>query len=187
MVVEWIQGDGVSDEDFQKAKDMAKSIKSKKETEAAKRWQAAEDSDRVVRIEVNNTKLNDASPGNDENWDYQEAYDSAMGTGGDAYIRFDPNDVDSLSDGSPGSPEATLAHEMGHAYLMIEGRNPIEEKSRELDGTAIDNQYRDNIGVGQRRIYGKGQPRYNWNVPQYRNGQFRIYGTGEEYQLREVR
>jgi hypothetical protein len=70
---------------------------------------------------------------------------------------------------------------------MMEGRNPLTRKGRELDGTAIDNQYRAFLGVGQREIYGKGVPGYNWKVPQYINGEFRIFDTNKKYRIRKVR
>jgi hypothetical protein len=48
-------------------------------------------------------------------------------------------------------------------------------------------QYRASIGIDQRRIYGKDDPETNWNVPQYNDGEFRIYNTNKKYRLRKVR
>ena len=38
----------------------------------------------------------------------------------------------------------------------------------------------------QRKIYSKFDPKMNWNVPQFINGEFRIYGTNKKYRLRSV-
>jgi hypothetical protein len=197
LKIEWFQGDGVSDADYALAKQWGEEIKNS-DTEAGKRWRAAEASARTVRIYVNNGsdpdgKIvgNEAFPGSDHKMGLGDKLISALGLGGDAWINFNPNDI-GLHDGTPDSGVAILAHEMAHAYLMINGRNPWTRKSRELDGTAVENQYRDyiknstGINVGQREIYGKGDPDYNWNVPQYNAGVFSIYNTNRNYRLRKV-
>jgi len=186
LLIEWIQDENVSDEEFAKAQEMGENIKNS-DTEAGKRWRAAEDSDKTVFIYVNKDRENKSIPGDDEKRSIGEDLASGLGIGGDAYILFDPTDESSMSDGSPGSPESTLAHEMAHAYLQINGRIPWFSKGRELDGTAVDNQYRDHLGVDQRGIYGKGV--VDWNAPQYNRdtGKYTIYGTGKPYRLRKVR
>ena len=186
LVIRWIQSSGVSNQDFARAQAMGRNIKNSN-TEAGKRWRAAEQSDKTVVIEVNIRGENYSRPGDDKEMTVKEKWDSALGKGGDAYVRFDPTDTKPMTDGSPGNPEATLAHEMGHAYLQITGRNPVTRKGRELDATAIDNQYRDWLGVRQRQVYGKGTR--DWNVPQYNSNtdSFSIYGTGRPYKLREVK
>jgi hypothetical protein len=190
--IEWKQGDGVSAAEFAEAQAMGENIR-KSDTEAGRRWQAAYDSDKTVTIYVHSGKDpggekagNSAIPESDHIMGLGDMLKSALGIGGDAWINFNPNDV-SLGDGSPESAESTLAHEAGHAYLMIEGRNPWTRKARELDGTAIDNQYRDSLGIGQRKIYGMHDPKMGWNVPQYSNGSFSIYGTNKKYHLRKVK
>jgi hypothetical protein len=190
--IEWEQGAGVSDAELAEAKAMAENIR-KSDTEAGRRWQAANDSDKTVTIYVNHGKNpdgkkvgNSAVPGSDHIMGLGDMLKSALGIGGDAWINFNLNDV-GLGDGSQESAESTLAHEMGHAYLMMEGRNPWTRKARELDGTAIDNQYRDSLGIGQRKIYGMNDPKMGWNVPQYNNGSFHIYDTNKKYHLRKVK
>ena len=185
LVIQWIQSGGVSNADFARAQAMGRNI-SNSDTEAGKRWRAAEQSDKTVVIEVNTRGDSDSYPGDNDEMTVIEALVS-VGKGGDAYVRFDPTDTKPMTDGSPGNPEATLAHEIGHAYLQITGRNPVTRKGRELDATAIDNQYRDWLGVPQRQVYGKGTR--DWNVPQYNSNtdSFSIYSTGRPYKLREVK
>jgi len=127
------------------------------------------------------------SPGDDDKMSLGEKLASALGIGGDAFIQFDPNDNGILPDGSPLHAASRLAHEVAHAYLQIDGRNPWLKKGRELDATAVDNQYRDYLGVDQRDIYGKGK--VDWNAPQYNSdtGKYAIHGTGKPYRLRKVR
>ena len=187
LKIEWIQGEGTSDENFEKAKELGDEIKNS-DTEAGKRWRAAEESDKTVKIYVNDNKKNDATPGNNDDLDTEEALKSILG-GGDAFINFDPNTSGDLKDGAPRDVETTLAHEMAHAYLMIEGRNPITRKGRERDACAVDNQYRDSKNIDQRNLYGAGVEGYNWPLPQYnRNtGSYSMYGSGRKYRLRGVK
>ncbi len=195
-VIEWEKADNVSDEDFQKAKDMGENIKNS-DTEAGARWRAAEASDRVVTIEVSNDiwDNNIAVPGNDDKLGFFDKIKSGLGIGGNAFIRFDPDDSNNLRDGAKGIPEATLAHEMAHAYLMMAGRNPWTRKGREMDATAVENQYRYSMNIilqpnekKIREFYGYGSRDYNWAVPQYNgDGTYSIFGTGKSYKLRKVR
>jgi hypothetical protein len=76
---------------------------------------------------------------------------------------------------------------MGHAYLMMKGKNPLTRKSRELDGSAGENQYRYSLGgtTTQRKVYGANDPKMKWALPQYNNGEFKIYGTDKNYKLRK--
>jgi hypothetical protein len=86
--------------------------------------------------------------------------------------------------GTPGIPEATLAHEMGHAYLIIKGRNLWSRQSRELDGTAIENQYRGKLGMNQRNIYTPGVSGFDFNVPQYDYNTAKFRLNGRDYRLK---
>jgi hypothetical protein len=192
LKIAWDLGDGVSDAEYFEAKAMSENIQNS-DTEAGRRWRAAQDSDKTVTIYLNHGKDpdgepvdNSAIPGSDHIMKLDDMLKSALGAGGDAWINFNPSDV-GLGDGSPESAEATLAHEMGHAYLMMEGRNPWIRKARELDGTAVENQYRDFLGVGQRKNYGMRDPKMGWNVPQYSNGSFTIYDTNKNYHTRKVK
>jgi hypothetical protein len=166
------------------------------DTEAGKRWRAAEESNRTVRINVhkggvdpgtNEELVNDAIPGSDRKAGLWDKIKSAIGIGGDAWINFNPNDNNQLRGGGPGDAESTLAHEMGHAYLMMKGRNPWTRKGRELDGSAVENQYRSMVrNIVQRPLY-DNMPGYRWNLPQYNSatGTFSIYNTNKEYRLRK--
>ena len=119
-------------------------------------------SDKTIVIEVNKKRYNDATPGNNEKLNPFEAIKSVTGIGGDVFVRFDPTDTTSLSDGTPSDPESTLAHEVaGHAYPMSIGTNPISRKKREQEATAIENKYRMFKGISQRKSYG------DWPVPQF--------------------
>jgi len=182
MELKWIQGEGVSDEAFEEAKEMGERI-ANSDTEAGKRWRAAEKSRRTVRIEVNNEGKNNARPGDNEEVSNQEYLNSVNSTGGEAYIKFDPEKRGKLAGGISRIPKASLAHEMAHAYLMIEGEIPRFRKGAELDATAVENQYRDSIDLPQRQLYG------NWAVPQYNSdtNTFNFPGTNKEYTLREVK
>jgi hypothetical protein len=181
---------------MEKAIQMGNNIKNS-DTEAGRRWSAAESSDKIVNINVHNGGIdpdtgeylvNNAIPGSDKIMSLGDKLKSALGIGGDAWINFNPNDNSPLNGGGPGDAESTLAHEMGHAFLMIEGRNPMTRKSRELDGSAIENQYRSLMrnNIGQRPLYDSA-PGFQWKLPQYdsSSGKFTIYGLNRSYKLRK--
>jgi hypothetical protein len=186
----WSSEDGVSDENIAKAKAYFENIKNS-DTEAGRRLREIEKSDKNVNINVHNggidpvtgkTLVDDATPGSDKTMGMLDALGSIT-TGGDAWINFNPNDNSELLDGTPGDAESTLAHEIGHSYLMIKGKNFIARKNRELDATAVENQYRHFRGTYQRSIYSLGK-KWNFNVPQYdySTGGFRLHGR--DYKLR---
>lgn len=89
----------------------------------------------------------------------------------------------------PGDPEAALAHEMVHAYEMTVTRERLPPQRRELDATAVENQYRDSVGLKQRSIYSPGIEGWDFAVPQYdrSTGSFFIHGSDKPYRLRRVR
>jgi RHS repeat-associated protein len=184
-IIDRVQVEGVSDADFAKAKDMGNNIKNS-DTEAGKRWRAVETSDKTVTIYVNRDGNNDATPGTDEKETWGDNIRSAL-LGSDAFVRFDSNNC-SLNSGDSTDAEATLAHEVsGHGYRMISGNNPWTRKGRELDASAIENQYRNKITENdQRGIYDPAKG-YQWALPQYRNQNFYIYGTDIRYKLKKTR
>jgi RHS repeat-associated protein len=185
--ITWIQGKGVTDEDIAKAKDMARNI-ANSDTIAGSRLRSAMESGDKLRIEVNNEGKNYATPGDDADLSIWEAIKGALWIGGDAYIQFDPNTAGAYADGATKDPESILAHEIGHAYLMMDGRNPWTRKGRELDGTAVENQYRvlmrSHVNLTQRKTYPNGDEVYI--LPQYNRltSEFYIYGTTRKYCVR---
>jgi RHS repeat-associated protein len=159
----YLKGPGATDADTEATKQMEENVKNSG-TLAGQLVQKLADSDKTVRVEVNTERINEAWPGNDGNMTWDEAVKSADGTGGDVYIRFDPTDNTPLDDGTKGYAEATYVHEVaGHGYPMATGTNPPDQKTREVDATAIENQYRASQGWEQRKTYG------SWDVPQYEN------------------
>jgi hypothetical protein len=131
--------------------------------------------------------VNNAIPRSDKVMSLGDKLKSTLGIGGNAWINFNPNDNSPLNGGGLGDAESTLAHEIGHTFLMIEGRNPITRKGRELDGSAVENQYRNRIrNIGQRPLYDSA-PGFQWKLPQYNqnSGKFSIYDTNRSYRLRK--
>lgn len=160
--MKWKQGENATAKDVEDAKKMAENIASS-DTIAGEHWREIEQSKKTVTIEVNTKRYNDATPGNNSKLNPIEAVTSAIGIGGDAYVRFDPTDYNTLSDGTVGDAESTLAHEVsGHAYSMVNGINPITQKGRELEATAVENQYRASKGIEQRNKYGD-----KWEVEKF--------------------
>ena len=161
LELQWKKGEGATDEDIENARQMGETIASS-DTIAGERWNELVKSDKTIVIEVNKKRYNDATPGNNEKLNPIEAIKSVIGIGGDVFVRFDPTDTTSLSDGTPSDPESTLAHEVaGHAYPMSVGTNPISRRKREQEATAIENEYRMFKGIPQRKSYG------DWPVPQF--------------------
>ena len=88
----------------------------------------------------------------------------------------------------PGDPETALVHEMAHAYGMTVAGERLTPQRRELDATAVENQYRDSVGLKQRSVYTPGIEGWNFAVPQYdrSTGSFFIHGPDKPYRLRPV-
>lgn len=76
-----------------------------------------------------------------------------------AYVQIDISDISVLpgstySDGSPKTLETVLAHEMGHAYRIINAQANLGLLGEELTVSGLENQYRFAQGIQQRQYYG---------------------------------
>jgi hypothetical protein len=185
LKIEYIAGEGVSQETVAEAKAMGERIKNS-DTEAGRRYRMTDASDKVVTVKVNTSGGSDTNLGDNDEMNIIEKIKSAFGIGGDVFVNFNIASNILLGGGVPEDAESTLAHEIGHAYLMQKGRNFFFSKNRERDAVAIENQYRDSRNLRQVSSYHSLTTNIE-NVPQYRrsSGNFVLSGINKKYPLRK--
>lgn len=145
------------------------------QTEAGKRWREIENSRHTTTIELNNQGVNKATPTN--------KLLSGLGFGSDLYVQFDPNHMQIIEPGKTSRPISNLAHEVsGHAFRGVTGSNSPFERHREQDAVAVENMFRESVGLDQRTIYEK-YDRPDYTVPQYHPSNDIFTLDGEIYNL----
>jgi hypothetical protein len=164
---------------------MGENIKNS-DTDAGRRYREADASDKIVKVVVNTSGESNTNLGDDDRMSLWEKFKSVFRIGGDVYINFNINGNALLGSNVPEDSESTLAHEIGHVYLMQNGRNFFFRKNRERDAVAIENQYRELVrGLNQVSSYQSPDISIP-NVPQYNkktSGYF-LSGTNKKYILR---
>jgi hypothetical protein len=125
--VNYVPGDGVDQTIVDEAKAMGERIKNS-DTEAGRRYREADDSTKIVTVVVNTSGGSDTNLGDDRYMDTSEKLKSVLGIGGDVLINFNIRGNARLGGDVSEDNESTLAHEIGHAYLMQKGRNFVFRK-----------------------------------------------------------
>ncbi|QSI04809.1 RHS repeat domain-containing protein [Treponema pedis] len=166
----WVQGDGVSDQDFKKIQNYAKEIVASN-TEAGKRFAYLINSkDSLVVINVKTSGDTNAAA---TNWD-----NAQNGKGSDTIVNININDIGKYKDGIQKDLRASLVHEIsGHAYSNAQGTSTYDGSGKskktsreqwmglfyeEQKAVAMENEYRNFIGLPQRAKY-----QNLWDMPLY--------------------
>jgi hypothetical protein len=168
-IIDWVQGEGVSDAAFAKAKAAGEELKASG-TEAGRRFSDLDDrTDIVVTINVNKHVSNDAMA--------TDNYSANDRTGSDTIVNINIKTKRLGLFGKKIDLAGILAHEVsGHAYSNADGKNPIKpgtdpglvwiyKSIEEQNASAIENEWRDFKGLSQRKYY-------EWPsvpAPQYNN------------------
>ncbi len=162
MTIEWEQGGGVSDKEFERVQAAAEALKNSG-TEAGNRFkEMEEDTTHTVTIHVTAESLSDYGGAYATAKDSSGASNEMTGSGTDVYISAKVPLVNRNK-----LLGARLAHEVsGHAHDNYKGTNDIYKYSdawvlQETVGRAaseeyavgIENEYRDFLGLGQRKSY----------------------------------
>ncbi len=170
--INWVKGDGVSDEDFKRVQQEADKL-SASNTIAGKRFSfLASETEFDVTINVEIQGNSSAQPVFDE--------DACNGIGSSSNVYINLTNENKKADGVKMSLGEILAHEVsGHAYEINKGRFHLsspkfskfmkESVLRGLDeqvAVAMQNEYRCHLGLkGQRKKYRGFQN--TWNMPIY--------------------
>jgi hypothetical protein len=167
-ILDWVQGEGVSDADFATFKKEADNIM-KSNTTYGRRFKELNDNPTViVTINVNSS--------GETNSDAISWTGSVDGKGSDSIVNININDRGNYrGEDVQKNIYATLVHEVsGHAYLNFKGASPYNGVQgqgtwlgclkSERDAVAMENEYRAYSGLQQRFFYYYGVSR-NWNMP----------------------
>jgi hypothetical protein len=163
-IIDWIQGEGVTNDDFLSAKAAGEKLKLS-DTEAGRRFKELDDCNGViVTIYINSSGESNA---NANNWD-----NACNGVGSDSVVKININDSSNYAGENVAKDiGSTLAHEVsGHAHDYFKGissYNGIAGTwpglfSQEQRAVAMENEYRSFRGLPQREYYNG-----LWNMPVY--------------------
>jgi len=165
-IIEWVKGDGVSDEQMATVVVEAGKLMNSG-TEAGRRFKELSDSKEViVTINVNVTGRNQCDAENGDN--------ATNTIGSNSIVDINVNSTGNYVNEDVGySMGTTLAHEVsGHAYDNYKGTNPHNPSPgkgtliglfrSEQNAVAMENEYRAYKGLDQRKKYGGA-----WDVPIY--------------------
>ncbi len=166
MEIVWVQGEGVTDEQFANAQASADKIMNS-DTEAGRRFKELYNSkDITVTINVLSSGKTTADA---ENWE-----NATNGVGSNSIVRFNINDFGVyMNESVSKNPVASLVHEVsGHAYDFAHGTSPYDGRPgrgtwpgkflSEQNAVGMENEYRSFIGLEQRSTYGS-----SWDMPMY--------------------
>jgi RHS repeat-associated protein len=163
--INYIQGEGVTDEQFVSVKATGEEIKHS-ETEAGRRYRELDKPGISVNVYVNSGGESNAEP---TNWEW-----ATNGKGSNSVVNINVNDPGNYKGEEVAKNlNATLVHEIsGHAYDYYQGSSPYNGSvgkgswsgrfRSEQNAVAMENEYRASKGLPQREYYDG-----NWPMPIY--------------------
>jgi DNA-binding Lrp family transcriptional regulator len=164
-IINYIQGDGVTDEQFASVKAAGEEIKHS-ETKAGERYRELDKPGVSVNVYVNSGGESNAEP---TNWEW-----ATNGKGSNSVVNINVNDSGNYrGEEVAKNINATLAHEIsGHANDFYQGSSPYNGSAgkrtwsgrarSEQNAVAMENEYRSSKGLPQRKYYDN-----NWPMPIY--------------------
>ena len=131
--------------------------------------EAAENGDKVISLMVG-SQGNGAGPTPPAT--RADSQNPSIGAPGTVY--FNPWKVGAYGDGTFRIPEASLVHEIHHAWEYTQGISSPTRQGREVSATSIENWHRKAMGVPQRTAYGA------WPVSTHLRSLHEIYCIHDE-------
>jgi hypothetical protein len=170
LIIDWVQGEGVSDTQFADIKGVANDIM-ESGTTAGNRFKELNDNPNVV-VTIN---VNSSGQTNTDAVSWNGATDDR---GSDSVVDFNINDKGNyIGENVEKDLGASLVHEVsGHSYDNFKGVSPyngspgkgtwLGRLASERNAVAMENEYRAYAGMAQRQYYNYGQNR-KWDMPIY--------------------